>query len=456
MKADLGNRNWFGDIQCFERPCETPSSVEELRAILTDATRFPSPVRPMGSRHSMTACMAAEVPGRPGSFGTAVDMTRFSGEIEVDPVAKTVKVPAGLTFFEAAHQLRPHGLQFRVNTELGSLTMGAAACGATKDSSFPGEPGQVCHDVIGMRLVTPQGEVRELKEGDPDFAALRCSYGLFGIVTELTFQAFDFQFISLNHDEMSLEEFTERAPDLQRNNALFLYLFPYHRPPRIVLERRQQVGAKEGRETSVRLEARNFFWREGLHRAAHFAQKLPFLEPVLREIEQKVVREFLDGLDLESIDPVSQIVDFRQGAEHFTFSMWAFPAAEFPRILRQYFEFCRSDEAAGLRTILPHVSYHISQDQSSPLSYSHAGDVWTLDPIGSGVEPGWHEFLKAFNQRACNDWGGVPLFNQTPHLTRELVARAFGERLSRFEEVRRRFDPQGRMLNDYFARLLQG
>ena len=82
--------------------------------------------------------------------------------------------------------------------------------------------------------------------------------------------------------------------------------------------------------------------------------------------------------------------------------------------------------------------------------------LWTLDPIGSGVEPGWHEFLKAFNERACKEWGGVPLFNQTPHLNRELVVRAFGERLARFEEVRRRFDPQGRMLNDYFARLLQG
>lgn len=456
MKADIGNRNWFGDIQCFDRACETPSSIEEVRAILTDPARFPSPVRPMGSRHSMTACMAAGVPGRPGSFGTAVDMTRFSGEIEVDSAAKTVKVPAGLTFFEAAHQLRPHGLQFRVNTELGTLTMGAAACGATKDSSFPGEPGQVCHDVIGMRLVTPQGEVLEFKEGDPDFDALRCSYGLFGIVTELTFQAFDHQFISLVHDEMSLEEFTERAPEMQRDFAVFLYLFPYHRPPRIMVERRQKVGTREGRETSVRLEARNFFWREGLHRAAHLAQKVPFLEPVLREIEQKVVREFLERVDLDSIDPVSQIVDFKKGAEEFTFSMWAFPEAEFPRILRQYFEFCRSDEAAGLRTILPHVSYHISQDRSSPLSYSHAGDVWTLDPIGSGVEPGWTQFLKAFNQRACNDWGGVPLFNQTPHLTRELVVRAFGERLARFEEVRRRFDPQGRMLNEYFAGLLQG
>jgi hypothetical protein len=32
--------------------------------------------------------------------------------------------------------------------------------------------------------------------------------------------------------------------------------------------------------------------------------------------------------------------------------------------------------------------------------------------------------------------------------------RGFGERLARFEAVRRRFDSRDRMLNDYFARLL--
>ena len=92
----------------------------------------------------------------------------------------TVTVPAGRTFYDVAHELRHveredvRGLQFRVNTELGSLTMGAAACGATKDSSFPGEFGQVCHDAVGMRLIKPNGERQFLKEGDRE-ASTRCA-----------------------------------------------------------------------------------------------------------------------------------------------------------------------------------------------------------------------------------------------------------------------------------------
>jgi FAD/FMN-containing dehydrogenase len=80
--------------------------------------------------------------------------------------------------------------------------------------------------------------------------------------------------------------------------------------------------------------------------------------------------------------------------------------------------------------------------------------VWTLDPIASGEEPGWEDFLGAFNDR-CSAWGGIPLFNQTPGLEHAHVAHAFGPRLTDFKEARRRFDPDNRMLNDYFARLLR-
>jgi hypothetical protein len=78
--------------------------------------------------------------------------------------------------------------------------------------------------------------------------------------------------------------------------------------------------------------------------------------------------------------------------------------------------------------------------------------VWTLDPVSTGKTPGWEQFLHRFNDR-CVTWGGVPLFNQTPHLERRHL-HGFGDRLARFDATRRRFDPQARMLNDYFSRML--
>ena len=476
------NESWFGTpIQSSTGVIERPRSDAEVEAILKDDRRFPSPVRPVGSRHSMTPCISAGAAGEPGKWGTLVDMTSFttlSDEAgnptnlplrvnwEARPI--TVTVPAGRTFYDVAHELRSKqhgdvkGLQFRVNTELGTLTMGAAACGATKDSSFPGEYGQVCSDVVGMRLITPDGKRHNLKDGDEDFAALRCSYGLFGIVTEVTFRVEEHRDISIRHEKCKLGEFPERSREwLSDGNAVFLYLFPHD--DRIVAELRKKVRAPAGErvereEKSARLEGRNFFWRNGLHVIAKAAGRMgPARDEALDALDEALEIYFVKQLQIDRVSPVGQIVDFdKEDTEHrFTFSMWAFPEGQFARILPEYFRFCK-DRQAIFRAGLPHVSYHIARDPSSLLSYSHSHPVWTLDPICPEVEahePGWEQFLREFNGW-CSALGGVPLLNQTPHLDRSHLTSAFGQRLRDFETARRRLDPGNRMLNDYFAKLL--
>lgn len=469
------SKNWFGTIQCSERTIEEPGDEDGLRKILCDAQRFPSPIRPVGSLHSMTECIAARAPGQP-RWGTLVSLRQLAKQplrldLRQDPQRESVgkvTVPAGRTFISVARELREKDLQLRVNTELGPLTMGAAACGATKDSSFPDEPGQVCHDVVGMRLMKPDGEIKEFKEGDPDLDALRCSYGLFGVVTHVTFRVYRHQYISIRHEKLRVEEFEERRQQWVRDRqAVFLYMFPFAKEQRIVAELRSKSAASEGREESVRLKARNYFWGEGLHRVGGAIRGLHFEDLKRRagDVQQKFVGEFLRQIDLDAVSPVAQIVDFEKLAEEskgktpkFTFSMWAFPTQPaggrpFAEILAEYFSFCK--DAEGFSPLLPQVSYHIEKDTSSLLSYSHQSDVWTLDPIAAEGEPGWEKFAKAFNDR-CSEWGGTPLFNQTPFLERRHVVRAFGDRLDRFEAARRRFDPGRRMLNDYFAKLLTG
>ena len=485
-------KSWFHEvIQHRDGVIASPTSEAEVMDILTRPNLYPSPIRPVGSRHSMTPCISARATGgSPERWGTLVDMTGFislcdeSGKrtnesLRIDWSASpvTVTVPAGRTFYDVAHELRRvergdvRGLQFRVNTELGSLTMGAAACGATKDSSFPGEFGQVCHDAVGMRLITPGGERRNLKEGDRDFDALRCSYGLFGIVTEVTYRVYPLEYISLKHEKVKPEDgeaFT--PPELKKHfhawlnkdeagndrNAVFLYLFPYR--DRIVAEvRTKPATGGETHDESVRLEIRNRFWGKGAHSWEKFARRVVPSEVRrgLQDLFDKALAEYLAHvLRLDKVNPVAQVVNFdKQDEEHrFTFSMWAFPEDKFPEILPQYFDFCEKHEA-NFRTGLPHVSYHIAKDESSLLSYSREGPVWTLDPIAPENAEGWEPFLREFNE-FCSMNGGVPLLNQTPHLTREQVRRAFGTRLTEFEAARRRFDPGDRMLNAYFADLL--
>jgi hypothetical protein len=98
------------------------------------------------------------------------------------------------------------------------------------------------------------------------------------------------------------------------------------------------------------------------------------------------------------------------------------------------------------------AGYSVGKDDQALLSYSSDGPAITIDPVSTGG-PGWTEFLDAYNE-FCIDRKGKPMLTQTPTLDGKQVTRAFGERLAQFETARRAHDPEGRLLNPYFAALL--
>ncbi len=98
------------------------------------------------------------------------------------------------------------------------------------------------------------------------------------------------------------------------------------------------------------------------------------------------------------------------------------------------------------------VGYRISEDTSSLFSYSFEGNVMTVDPVSTGAS-GWDDFLKAYNA-FCSENGGVPLFNQTKWIAPDQAKKAFGARLEKFNGYRQQYDPENRLLNDYFEQIL--
>ena len=102
----------------------------------------------------------------------------------------------------------------------------------------------------------------------------------------------------------------------------------------------------------------------------------------------------------------------------------------------------------GYRTNMLHVGYRIAKDQESLLSYSFDGNVMTIDPV-STANPGWREFLVDFNVW-CSEQGGVPLPNQTFGVTREQAQKALGDRLAAVAAKRAEYDPENRLLDDFF------
>jgi FAD/FMN-containing dehydrogenase len=107
-----------------------------------------------------------------------------------------------------------------------------------------------------------------------------------------------------------------------------------------------------------------------------------------------------------------------------------------------------------LRNAVQDNTMDIRKDRAALLSYSHDGEVFSIDPIHASTDDAkWHHFLERFNDFAF-ERHGIPLLTQSPFVERKHVEAAYGDRWAEFSSWIRSADPTGRMLNPFFAALL--
>ena len=442
--------NWFGDLVSHPKVVVEVSSVDDIVKILKDPASYPSPVRAVGSNHSTSPVGVAE-------GGTLIKMGKMNRILNIG--ADTVTVQAGAIAIEIAKELEKQGKQFYVNTEIGSLSVGSAACAGTKDASMPGEFGQVGSYIVGVKMILPSGELLEITEAQPDLLQkVRSSYGLLGIVYEATYRIRPIIPMAVHHTTYKIADFFDKLPDLQKlGYSIMYYMFPFE--DLVTVEFRRYNPEAKGEPDRHVWPLRNYMW----------ATAGPaFSAQVEANIADKAVRyKVIDGFcslwrfKLENLVKsdntvaTDQIIRYPAVSDNsrYTFSLWAFPEEKYPTILPKYIEWAKQYyKDAGYRNNMLYVGYRILKDRQSLLSYSWDGNVMTIDPV-STANPGWPQFLDAYNQ-TCSDLGGIPLPNQTPHLTRALVEKGLGARWKQFGDARRTFDPQNRLLNAYFRELL--
>lgn len=440
-------RNWSRTQSSVPVKIERPRSVEEIVKILKDSTCWPSPVRAMGNYHSTTACV--------NSDGTILDMKHLNKTLELDD--NHVRIQAGALYQDVTKELNKKGLNFPVNLQVGNVTVGSVASCATKDGSYPGVFGQAGAYVTHVRMVRPDGSIEDIDESRPElFAAVKSSYGLMGIIVEVTFKVVKLKPISVRHETYSFKRFLQLLPELiAQRESIELYIFPVS--DRITVQFRGAVIPN----SPVNRWAwwiRNTGVQHGMPVFTRLFRLIPFrsirywcihlVDAMARQILVRFVRA-------GNTNPAQQTTNYahRPLLGAFTFSIWAFPEEDYPTVLMEYQEFCRKYyNQYGYQPDMLSVGYRVIQSQHSLLSYSHEGNVMTIDPVAVGSED-WREFARAFNDFAVAR-GGKPLMNQTPHLNSEQMDKAFGSQWKLFKDYRTQYDPDDRLLNAYFASLL--
>jgi hypothetical protein len=443
-------RNYDGSIVSHPQQLVYPQTVDEIRTILKETQKFPSPVRPMGSNHSVTPCAS--------SPGTIVNMSRMNRVLKIDPQQMTITAQAGLHLLDAAKALRAQGLQLLTNVEIGNATLGAGAVGHVKDGL---DCGQLCASATAIKWVTPTGALAEASDkSDPDLLRMvRSSHGLCGVIYEVTFKIKPLQVIHFAYLPRRIDALTQKEVDeiVARSEGLMCWTVGNT----TVFQIRTQIK-KAGPLAPLSAKVRRRLWS---HTAIHAARLIDLYAPTpLRGLSHHLyfaslralygALKFAGGISLYNPD---KIVDYGSTppSSRFSFSFWAFPAGEWLETFRAYRRFADQHfKKYGFRCNLALVSYHIPKDTSSLLSYTSDGDVLTIDPIHAYTDLGaWQRFLQEFNQFASAR-KGVPLLNQTPFIEKRYLNDAYGDRWRKFSDWVRSVDPERRMLNSFFAEIL--
>jgi FAD/FMN-containing dehydrogenase len=417
---------------------------EDLPTVLSKTKSYPTPIRMVGADYSQTRCVG-------GDGGTTVDTGGLDKILEFGETF--VRAQAGVRVGTLVHALAERGLELPLTPEMGQISLGALAVTTLPQASHVAGVAQLSSLVTEIKLITPQGKQMIVTERERDLMrVLRSSFGLLGVVHEVVLRVRPLTPVKIDYQVLSLKEFSGRfASIIRAPGALRLHISPFN--DRITVERRtldesaslSRSGIWQIRKSVMRNVLPAFGSTVGSVLAA----------PGLRAAMQKALRATLDrstrGVMMYAHEWMRDLPIEAWKARH-TYSLWAFPEADFPVVLAAYYSFCKSYYKKNrYRCNVVCGASRLHQDKGSLFSVSYTGPMFTLEPSSTGDE-GWDDFLIDFNDFASG-LGGTPTFNQTRALQPEHVAKSFGERVKLFRALRQRTDPLNRLRNSYFAYL---
>jgi FAD/FMN-containing dehydrogenase len=422
--------------------------AEEIPAILANPKNYPTPVRIVGGDYSQTRCVG-------GDGGTTVNLSPLDKIVEFGETE--VRAQAGVRVGTLARALAERGQELPLTPEMGHMTVGAAAVTTLPQASHETGAAQLSSFVKEVKLITPQGKQITVTDRNTDLMrVLTSSFGLLGVVHEAVLRVQPQTPVRIDYQVLNLREFAARFSGIvNAPGALRLHISPFN--DEITVERRtldesasmDRAGIWQIKKSVMRNVLPAFGSTVGSVLAA------PGVTGAVVSGVQRALRATLDRAARSVVLYAHEwIRDFPQEAwkSRYTYTLWGFPQAGYPKFLGEYFAFCKSYyKQHGYRCNVVNGASRLHQDKSSLFSVSFAGPMITLEPSSTG-DRGWDEFLIDFNDFAAA-LGGVPTFNQSRALRPEHVNKAFGERVKLFRALRQRTDPLNRLCNSYFAHL---
>ncbi len=440
----------FRDTGRFVRrtaPVKTffPANLADLMRCFDPASKAATPIRVRGSGSASTDCNAAMT-------GSVVDTTGLDRIGNIDTHHHTVTVEAGVRLGTLVKALAEHGLELSVNHERSERTVGGAIAAPCMGPGIGGQAALLSNQLISLKAVTANGRLMKVTHQQQHLLnAFRLSYGLLGTIYEVTLRVRPIATFSASHRRMTIDTFADVANRLARHDVgLKFYLMPHLDRVYLDLRRYDQTP---GNAYNAPWKIKD--WGEStvlpnVLRSLNHVVPIPSVRFRLMDTISAATHDLVNTRLVANGTNATATGRFRLRKRKLLQSTWCFPATDFAVVIKAFRQFCDDTlQTSGYRTDLPVVGMRVGKDASAVLSPSFDEPMIALH-VSSTQEKGWEDFVLDLAQFAEN-WGGVPVFNQSRGARAEYAVQMYGKRIEFFRRIRQQLDPQGRLLNPFLA-----
>jgi L-gulonolactone oxidase len=409
----------------------SPATEDELVAVVRRAATDGRVVRVAGSGHSFTGTVVTD--------GVLVALDHYDRVLDIDPVAMTATVQAGIRLHRLNEALLARGLALPNLGDIDRQSIAGAVATGTHGTGL-GFHG-IASQVVGLRLVTADGAV-VVADADHEPEVLhvaRVGLGALGIVSTVTLAVVPAFHLHAVEGAARLDDVLDALPDtLARVEHFECYWVPH--TDRVLTKANDRVVDRGPDRPRWKAVLADEVLANGLFGAAcRVGRHWPgFTRRFNRIIPAVAGDDYVE---------VSSAVFTSPRRVRFEEMEYAVPLAAGPDAVRAVRRFVEGHD----RPISFPVEIRFLGGDDIPLSMAHGGPrcFVAVHTYRGAPDPVYFREVEA----VLRDHDGRPHWGKVHTRTAADLAPAYPE-WDRFARLRHRLDPDGRFLNDYTRRVL--
>ena len=425
-------RNWVGDERCVPAAVEHPGSLEELASAIVRAGEAEQRVRVAGAGHSFSDIACTD--------GMLVRLDRMARVLDVDRASGLVRVQAGITIRALNQHLAEHGLAMENLGDIDVQSIAGAISTATHGTGA--RLRNIPSQVQALTLVLADGSTLECSaQSDPElFRAARVGLGALGVVAEVTLRCVPAFVLEGLDRPAPLLQTLERFEELALGNDHFeFFVFPH---TETALTRTNNRTDKPARPRSRASAYANDVLLTN-HAFGAFCALGRLLPAQIPHINRAVTSLAGSSRRVERSDRIFASPRLVK----FTEMEYSLPRERTPEAVRRVLQLVKD---RGFAVPFPVEVRTVAADDALLSTATGRDSGFVAVHMYKGME--WEPYFRAV-EAVMDDLGGRPHWGKRHFQTAATLRRHYPE-WDRFQEVRRRLDPEGRFANAWTDRVL--